>query len=48
MPNMKDPNRCGRMMNREVDFVAVIALSVEQQTNFGLKVSRLLSEIIGL
>jgi hypothetical protein len=41
---MKDPNRCGRMMSREVDFVAAIALSVEQQTNVGLKIVRFVSE----
>ena len=31
-------------MNREVDFVAAIALSVEQKTNFGLKIVRFASE----
>lgn len=41
---MKDPNRCGRMMNREVDFVAAIALSVEQKTHLGLKIIRFASE----
>ncbi len=44
MPNVKNPNDCGRMMNREVDFVAAIALPVEQQTDFGLKIFRFASE----
>ena len=41
---MKDPDRCGRMMNREVDFVSAIALPAEQKTNLGSKIIRFVAE----